>query len=312
MYSFFIDEHRTCSPAMRRPWRALVHEHRKANLSDMKVPFALIVGIMAALALPGSPQDRAYTIRAIRYGTIPEFPVSSLVRGADPEERLDIAMVFWLIEGNNHVILFDTGFHRSQWFERFQIRDFISPDEAIRLAGVAPEEVTDIVVSHAHWDHMGGIDLFPNATIWIQAAEYDHYTGDAWQEGRRGGGSDAADLLELVRRNTMGSVRLVRGDSVELLPDIRVYTGARHTFASQYLTVGTGTVTLLASDNAYLYRNLERMRPVATFTPDDTTANLAALQRMLQLAGGVDNVIPGHDPAMFERYPTIGRIARIR
>ena len=32
-----------------------------------------------------------------------------------------------------------------------------------------------------HWDHAGGIDLFPDARIWIQKDEYDYYTSDAWQ-----------------------------------------------------------------------------------------------------------------------------------
>src|SRR2546429_1086661 len=31
---------------------------------------------------------------------------------------------------------------------------------------VQPAEITDIVISHAHWDHLGGIDLFPKATVW--------------------------------------------------------------------------------------------------------------------------------------------------
>lgn len=274
---------------------------------------ALVLTIGTGTLWAGSPQQVPdYEVRAIRYATIADFPVSGLVRGADPEERLDIAMVFWLIQGADRTILFDTGFHREGWFERFAIRDFVSPGEAVRLAGVAPGDVTDIIVSHAHWDHMGGIDLFPNATIWIQAEEFAYYTGAAWQNGGRGGGADADDVLELVRRNTLGKVRLVEGDDVEILPGIRAFTGARHTYASQYLLVAGQPPLVLASDNAYLYRNLVEHRPVATFTPADSTANLAALTRMLRLAGEVENVVPGHDSAQFERFPTEGRVARIR
>ncbi len=259
-----------------------------------------------------SAQVPDYEIRAIRYGTIPDFPVSELVRGADETERLDIAMVFWLIQGDGRQILFDSGFHRPVWFERFEITEYLSPDEAVRLAGVDADEVTDVIVSHAHWDHMGGIDLFANATIWIQREEFAHYLGPAWQNGARGGGSDSDDLLELVGRNTRGMVRLVEGDDVEILPGIHVYTGARHTVASQHLRIAGNPVVVLASDNAYLYRNLAAHRPVATFIPADTTANLHALIRMIHLAGTEAHVIPGHDPLQFERYPTRGRVARIR
>ncbi len=276
---------------------------------------SLFAVLLLALAghTPGvNAQVPDYEIRAIRYAAIRDFPVSVLVRGAPEEEKTDIAMVFWLIQGGGRVILFDSGFHRPVWFERFAISDFLAPDQAVRLAGVEPEDVTDLIISHAHWDHMGGIDLFPKATIWIQRDEFAHYTGPAWQNGGRGGGADPDDLLELVRRNTLGSVRLVDGDDVEVAPGIRVFTGARHTYASQYLRVAGDPPIVLASDNAYLYRNLTDHRPVATFTPADTTANLEALSRMLRLTGDVANVVPGHDMLQFERFPTRGRVARIR
>ena len=101
---------------------------------------------------------------------------------------------------------------------------------------------------------MGGIDLFPNATIWIQKAEYEYYTGAAWQPGGRKGGIDADDVRELVGRNLAGKVRLVDGDNQEIVPGIRAYTGSRHTFASQYVRVDGARPFVLASDNCYLYR----------------------------------------------------------
>ncbi|HEX9729697.1 MAG TPA: N-acyl homoserine lactonase family protein [Gemmatimonadales bacterium] len=268
--------------------------------------------LATSIAVRGAAQSPEYEILALRYATVPGFPASGLVIGADPDERIDIAMVFWLIRGDGHVILFDSGFHRAGWFERFDVRDYLRPDSVLRLAGVAPESVTDIIVSHAHWDHMGGIDLFPNAVIWIQRDEFAWYTGEAWQNGGRGGGADPEDLVELVQRNTQGTVRLVGGDDVEILPGIRVYTGARHTYASQYIRVADAVPVILASDNAYLYRNLAQHRPVATFTRADTTANVQAQARMLRLGGGIDQVVPGHDPQLFTRYPTEGRVARIR
>jgi len=51
---------------------------------------------------------------------------------------------------------------------------------------------------------------------------------------------------------------------------------------------------------------------VATFTPADSTANLTAIRRMLRLAGSIDNIVPGHDPEQFDRFPTTGRVATIR
>ena len=281
----------------------------------MKQILAALFAFGSALALSaaGPPEYTSeYTIEAIRYATIPNFPLSGLIMGARSDQKTDIAMVVWLIRGGGRTILFDSGFHRQKWIDQFHVSDFLGPGEAVKEAGVDPAAVTDLVISHAHWDHMGGIDLFPNATIWIQKAEYEYYTGAAWQPGGKKGGIDADDISEMVRRNLRGQVRLVNGDNVEILPGITVYTGARHTYASQYLRVAGEKSWVLASDNCYLYENLRSHRASATFEPGDQAGNIAAQARMVTLAGSVDRVVPGHDPAQFERFPTKGRVARIQ
>lgn len=272
---------------------------------------AWLTAALAAL-LTGFQQSPEYSIEAIRYAVVPQFPLSVLVADAPPDEKVDIALVIWLIREGDRSILLDTGFHREGWLERFDVEEYIRPDSAVRLAGVSPDDVTDVIVSHAHWDHLGGIDLFFNATIWIQRREYEYYTGAAWQEGGRHGGIDPEDILNLVRFNTEGRVRLVDGDNVEILPGIRAYTGARHTFASQYITVAGHPTYVLASDNCYMYLNLELHSPVATFTPEDRPASLAALDRMIALAGTPDRIVPGHDVQQFKRFATNGRVARIK
>lgn len=253
-----------------------------------------------------------YSIEAVRYGTIPQYPLSGLVVGAPETEKLDIPLVFWLIRGGGRSILLDAGFHRAEWKEKFRVADFLRPDEAVREAGVDPATITDIVLSHLHWDHAGGIDLFPEAVVWIQKAEYAYYTGEAWQAGGQHGGIDPEDLVALLRRNTQGKLRFIDGDDKEILPGIRVFTGARHTFASQYLRIEGDPPLVLAADNCYLYRNLETRIPIPTFSPADRESNLKAFERMVSLAGARERVVPGHDPLIFTRFPSKGRIARIR
>jgi glyoxylase-like metal-dependent hydrolase (beta-lactamase superfamily II) len=253
-----------------------------------------------------------YSIQAIRYAILPGFPVAGLVMGAPKDERVDIAMVIWLIRGGGRTILFDSGFHREKWFKDFPMTEYVRPDEAVKLAGVKPEEVTDIVISHAHWDHMGGIDLFPKASVWIQKDEYRYYTGEAWQPEGNHGGIDPEDVKQLLQLNTEGRLRLVAGDNIEILPGIRVYTGARHTYASQYLRIEGNPPYVLASDNCYLYRNLSAHAASATFNEADHAANVAAQSRMIELAGSADRVVPGHDTLQFQKFPTEGRIAKIK
>ena len=274
-----------------------------------KLLFLFLMIVATAQPAATGPE---YSIQAIRYANSPGFPVGELVAGAPKGEKVEIAFVVWLVRGGGHNLLFDSGFHREKWTKYFPVTDFVRPDEAVGLAGVKPEEVTDIVISHAHWDHMGGIDLFPKATVWIQKEEFRYYTGEAWQPGGKHGGIDPEDVGQLVRLNTEGRLHLVDGDDVEILPGIRVYTGARHTFASQYLRVEGNPPFVLASDNCYLYRNLQEHKPSATFSEADQPANIRNQARMVELAGSADRVVPGHDLLQFQKFPTQGRIANIR
>ena len=271
--------------------------------------FAFLMLVAAVFSAAMAPE---YSIQAIRYGNSPGFPANELVIGAPKDEKVDIAFVVWLIRGGGHNILFDSGFHREKWTKYFPVTDFLRPDEAVKLAGVKPEDVTDVVISHAHWDHLGGIDLFPKATVWIQKEEFRYHTGEAWQPGGKHGGIDPDDVLQLVKLNTEGRLRLVDGDDVEILPGIRVYTGARHTFASQYIRVEGNPSFVLASDNCYLYRNLAEHKASATFSEADQAANIKNQARMIELAGSAERVVPGHDMLQFQKFPTQGRVAKIR
>ena len=268
--------------------------------------------VLAAGAALGTAQSPQYSIQAIRFADSPGDSLADMVMGAPKSEKIDTIYAVWLIRGGGRNVLFDSGFHRERWFKEWTIKDYLRPDEAVRLAGVKPEEVTDVVISHAHWDHMGGIDLFPKAAIWIQKEEFRYYTGAAWQPGGQHGGIDPDDVRELVRINTEGRLHLVDGDNVEICPGIRAYTGARHTYASQYLRVNGTPPFVLASDNVYLFRNLAEHAASATFSDADHAANVNAQLRMTELAGSVDRIIPGHDALQFQRFPTKGRIAQIR
>jgi glyoxylase-like metal-dependent hydrolase (beta-lactamase superfamily II) len=272
----------------------------------------LLAIFILLFGFPGSPAAPEYSIYAICYADSPGDSVAELVMGAPKDEKIDTVFAVWLIRGGGHNVLFDSGFHRPRWFKEWNIVNYVSPDEAVKLAGVQPEEVTDIVISHAHWDHMGGIDLFPKATVWIQKDEFRYYTGEAWQPGGDHGGIDPEDVQVLVRLNTEGRLRLIDDDNVEVFPGIHAYTGGHHTYASQYLLVEGTPRFVLASDNAYLYRNLESRMASATFTVADHAANIKNQARMIQLAGSIDRVIPGHDALQFQKYPTHGRVADLK
>ena len=244
-----------------------------------------------------------YEVYAVRFAHV-TYPTSSLVAGVSRGTTTDIAFTVWPIRAaSGRVLLFDSGFYRDQFLQRWHPVDYVKPSEAVAAAlGITPDDVTDVVISHVHWDHADGADLFPRATFWIQKDEYEYYVSPDGTPLHSG--VEAVDATMLASLKAAGRVKFIDGDDQEIFPGIRAYTGGKHTYASQYLSVQTrsGTV-ILASDNAYLFQNLEQHLAIAQTL--DAVSNLAAQSRMLRLAASPKLVIPGHDPEVFVRFPII-------
>ena len=232
----------------------------------------------------------------------PRFRCRAWSRARDRTRTLDIPAMVWLLKGpNGRQVLVDSGFYRQKFLDQWKPRDFRSPAAAVEAAGVAPAAVTDIIISHAHWDHVDGADLFPKATVWIQREEYRYYMGEAWQARNTHGGVDADDMQALLKINTEGRLKFVEGDDQEIIPGIRCYTGGKHTFASQYVTARTAEGTIvLASDNVYLYENLEKHVPIAQTL--DAASNLKAQDRIRTLAS---------DPRLIGPRPRAARVREV-
>lgn len=268
--------------------------------------------LFAAAATALAQSKPTYQIYALRYATLPDFPVSELVAGADPARKLDIAMMIWLVRGNGHNILVDSGFYHDRFFQDWHVKEFTRPSETLSWVGLKPEDITDVIITHMHWDHADGMDLFPNARIWIQKDELAYYAGEAWKSKETHDGIDEEDVLTLVKLNTHGRVGLVNGDAQQIIPGVTCYIGGKHTYQSQYVGVETAAGTVvLASDNMYLYENLEKHVPIAATL--DAASNLRAQDRMKQIAARPDLIIPGHDPAVFTKFPNpVPGVAKIQ
>src|SRR5262249_29773698 len=128
-----------------------------------------------ALAASRPPNWEVYTLR---YATVPRFPVHYLIADADTARRLDIAMMVWLLKAPGRRVLVDAGFYRQKFLDSWKPAGFEKPSDVVKRFGVAPDSITDVIVSHIHWDHVDGADLFPRARIWIQRAEYEHHVGE--------------------------------------------------------------------------------------------------------------------------------------
>ena len=268
----------------------------------------ILIILFTTGALLGYSQTPTYKVYAIRFAesTYP-FTVADWAKGGPKNQPVKINFMVWLIKGNNgRNILVDAGFYNDSDDSReFKLVNYIRPDSAVMKFGLNPADITDIILSHPHWDHINGIDLFPNARIWMQKEDYNYFVGAAWQKGGDKGGFASRDVKKIVDINLAGKLALVNGDNQEIIPGIKVYTGSRHTFNSQYVGVQAGiNKVIIASDNVWIYYNIEHLVPAngGTLNP---AGYIKAMQRMKNLASNIKYILPGHDAALFTKFPLV-------
>jgi glyoxylase-like metal-dependent hydrolase (beta-lactamase superfamily II) len=253
-------------------------------------------------------QTTAYKVYAIKFaGSALPFSAADWAKGAPQTDSIKFNFMVWLIKGNGRNILVDAGFLNDiDDAKEFKVIDYIRPDSALSMLGLRAGDVTDIILSHPHWDHIDGVRLFSNARVWIQKDDFNYFVGAAWQKGEGSGGFNKRDVRMMVDLNLAGKVTLVDGDNKEVIPGIKVFTGSRHTFNSEYVLVNTGNnKVILASDNIWIYYSLDHMVPASDGGTLDPAGYVKAMQRMKAMIGNVKYIIPGHDAQVFSKFPAV-------
>lgn len=269
----------------------------------LKLILAIFV-VFIAIRMKG--QDAVtYEVYAIKYRESGlKIPAKSIVVGASENDSLRPCNMFWLLNGNNDKkILIDVGFVDTTYTNNLKN---IKPTEVLKRLNIEPDDISDIIITHPHTDHIGEIDQFSKAMVWMQKSDFAYFIGDAWQAGGNSFGFKKNDVRNLVEINLEGRLKLIAGDDIEIIPGIKVFTGSKHTWENQYVLVNSysaGKKILIASDAVWCYYNLEHLLPsVLTFDPD---AYVQAMIRMKLLVPDSDYIIPGHDDLVFKKFPEI-------
>ena len=131
---------------------------------------------------------------------------------------------------------------RPVFARKFRIPTWISPVRMLSEMKLAPEAITDIVLTHAHFDHMGSIAEFPNAHIYIQKSEllswyeafalpprFAHLTAIV----------DPDNIRSALDASIAHRVTLIDGDKNNVLPGIHIRLGSGHTIGQQFVVIET-------------------------------------------------------------------------
>jgi glyoxylase-like metal-dependent hydrolase (beta-lactamase superfamily II) len=275
--------------------------------------FLLLVGLFVFVELDA---QSPYKIYALKYAVLKNpTPISNWVNNGPEKDSVPISFHFWLIqsaEGKN--ILIDAGCTMDlPNAVDFGLTDYERPDSVLLRLGIAANDISDIIISHPHWDHVDGLPLFPLATVWIQKEDYTYYTAAAWQNAANPGGIAKRNIAYLLQLNMAGKLKLIDGDNKEIMKGITVFTGSKHTYNSQYIVVQSGKdKVVIASDNVWIYYNLQKMLPPPAYGTMNAAGYIKNMQRMKTQASKPLYILPGHDAAMFKMFEAVNeRIIKV-
>jgi len=184
------------------------------------------------------------------FGVVPWVFWSKLNR-PDERQRIELAARCWLVRGPGRNILVDDG-NGTKWSDKLKgiyKLDVTTGDLLTSLAnaGLTPGDITDVILTHLHFDHAGGstmlvgdrlVPTFPNATYYVQKKQWE-LSQNPTEKDR---GSFMRDDYEPLKDH--GVLELIDGEC-EIFPGIELLVCNGHTNAQQLPKISDGRTTLL-------------------------------------------------------------------
>jgi glyoxylase-like metal-dependent hydrolase (beta-lactamase superfamily II) len=169
-------------------------------------------------------------IIAFKYGTT-EITEKMAFQAGDENVKLPIALLFFLIENNNKKILIDVGCNTMPGFELFEHE---LPVNVLETYGVKRTEITDVIITHSHHDHVDDVGSYPSAIVHIHENE-----------------------LKSAESYLKDTEKIVTFDEIEKIDDIEIKCIGGHSKGSSIVLVNCGKDTyVFCGDECYTKENL--------------------------------------------------------
>jgi glyoxylase-like metal-dependent hydrolase (beta-lactamase superfamily II) len=255
-----------------------------------------------------------YEVTAVRYGTRSTTKSDVFLHFGmygEPDEPTQMDYFFWVAHSPARTILIDCGFNEDSGRRRGRTM-LCAPVHALRRLGIAPEDVSLLIVTHAHYDHIGNLDEFPAAELVISAREYQFWTGPLADRPLFATSSEPSDIDALRRARHAGRLRLLPAATTcaapvphEVADGVRVLEVGGHTPGGLVVLVSSGNgEVVLASDALHYYDEMRLDRPFRHVA--DLPAMYAGFELLRRLAAdGSRQLVAGHDPEVMRRFPAV-------
>lgn len=187
-------------------------------------------------------------VKRIQYGKT-FIPESWVFEGGNPDKQVPIVLSFFLVTIDDKCILVDVG---SDTMKGFILKDFVKPVDALKREGIEAEQITDVIITHSHSDHIEAVKYYKNATVYIQKDEYirgKKYIPDGFKVVTFDNGTELNNALKVIK---------IGG----------------HSTGSSIVEIADGEKTaVLCGDECYTFYNLDNKIPTASsFSKENSTA----------------------------------------
>jgi glyoxylase-like metal-dependent hydrolase (beta-lactamase superfamily II) len=244
-----------------------------------------------------------YEIFALKYGG-PFTRQGSFIRWfQDGDKNVQIQYYIFVIRGGGETIVVDSGVAPEAARQR-NLAGYVSPAEVLKRIDIDAAKVKHLILTHIHFDHVSGIQLFPRANIYVQEKEFNFWMKDPMAKR-----APFLFLTEpsanryLAKQEGKKRLHLIRGDK-KILPGIELLLAPGHTPGLQVVAVNTARGTaIVGSDLAHVASSYQTDFPSAIIT--DMITWMKSYDKIRPRASSPDLLFPGHDLALLENYPKV-------
>jgi glyoxylase-like metal-dependent hydrolase (beta-lactamase superfamily II) len=251
-------------------------------------------------------RQAAYEVLAVRYGTRQtrrsEVFLHYEIYG-EPDADIGMDYFFWMVRNPDRVVLVDCGFSHQGGNSRGRTM-LCPPVLALSRLGLVPADVGTVIVTHAHYDHIGNLGAFTAAEIVMSRREFGFWTGPLGTRRLFAYAVEAGEIEQLRALSKEGRIRLF-SDRLQVAPGIELVEVGGHTPGQLIVLVAVpcGEV-VLASDALHYYEEADRDRPFAHVADLGDTYRAFDLLRDLS-SPGRRTLVAGHDPEVMTRFPRL-------
>jgi glyoxylase-like metal-dependent hydrolase (beta-lactamase superfamily II) len=248
-----------------------------------------------------------YEIYALKYAGPFSSSVAMVFFNQEWDKTIERNYYLWAIKGNDGVTVVDAGTSLSEQSKR-KLKGYVNPVEALARIGVNGSNVKRVIITHIHFDHVGGMEMFPQAfpqaKFYVQKKEFDFWIKSPLVKKMPFVGiTDTLANKIVADMEGTDRLQLICGDQI-ILPGIELLLTPGHTLGLQSVAVNTAKgKAIVASDCAHIARSFKEDNPSCLIM--DMVGWLGSYEKLKAKASSIDLIFPGHDVKMLNDFPKV-------